>query len=89
MEVTVNAMIRFNVSITREGNQKKGAVAMRFDGNHFGIYTVGEFAMKIVKIICLAAPAGTGIDDFKMDFLFVQIYKCHQSEPWRKTWVGL
>jgi hypothetical protein len=37
MGVTVDAMIRFNVSITREGNQKKGAVTMSFDGNHFGI----------------------------------------------------
>ena len=78
-------MIRFNVSITREGNQKKGAITMSFDDNHFGIYTVGEFTMYIFKIICLAAPAGTVIDDFMMDFLFVQIYKCHQSEPWRKT----
>ena len=49
------------------------------------IYTVGEFSMYIFKIACLAAPAGTVIDDFNLDFLFLQIYKCHQREPWQKT----
>jgi len=76
MEVTV-----------KEGKEskKKGAVAMGFDRNHFGFYTVGEFSMYIFKIACLAAPAGTVIDDFNLDFLFLQIYKCHQRESWQQT----
>jgi hypothetical protein len=55
---------------------------MSFDGDHFDIYTVGEFTMYIFKITCLAAPVGTVIDDFNLDFLFLQIDECHQSEPW-------
>jgi hypothetical protein len=66
-----------------EGIQKKGALATPFDGGHFGIYTVREVTMYIIKNTCFVAPTGTVIDVFSLDFLILQIYECHQSEPWR------
>ena len=54
---------------------------MRFDSDHFGYYSTGKFTMYIFEITCLASPAGTVINDFDLDFLFLQIYKCHQCEP--------
>jgi hypothetical protein len=64
--------------------KKKSAVIMSFDGDHFGIYTVGEVTMYLFKITCFATPAETVIDDFNLDIFSLQIYECHQSEPWRK-----
>ncbi len=62
---------------------------MSFDRDHFGIYMTGEFTICIFKIMGLATPPRPVIDEFSLDFFFPQIYKCHQSEPWRKTQVGL
>jgi len=59
---------------------------MSFDGDHFGIYTVGEVTMYLFKITCFATPAETAIDDFNLDIFSLQIYECHQSKPWRKYW---
>jgi hypothetical protein len=72
-----------------EGIQKKGALATPFDGGHFGIYTVGEVTMYIIKNICFVAPTGTVLDVYSLDFLILQIYKCHQSEPWRNSIIEL
>jgi len=57
-----------------EGIQKKDALTTSFDGGHFGIYTVGEVTMYIIKNTCFAAPTGTVIDVYNLDFLILQIY---------------
>jgi hypothetical protein len=54
---------------------------MSSDRDHFGIGSIGKFAMYKFKITCLSSPAGAVIDAFDLDFLFFPIFKCHQSEP--------
>jgi hypothetical protein len=57
-----------------EGIQKKGALVTPYDGGHFGIYTVGEVKIYIIKNTCFAAPTGTVMDVYNLDFLILQIY---------------
>jgi hypothetical protein len=63
-----------------KGLRKKGALTTSFDGDHFGIYTVGEVTLYLIKNTCFAAPTGTVIDVYNLDFLILQIYLCHQGE---------
>ena len=47
-------------------------LTISLDGDHFGIHTVGEVTMFIIKTIFIAAPAEPVIDDLYLDFLILQ-----------------
>ena len=79
VQLNFNVITVDDSDIERQEIKKQGPVPMGLDSDHLGIDTLGEFFIDIFQIGRLASPAGTVIDDFNLDFLIFQIYKCHRK----------
>lgn len=50
---------------------------MGFNGDHFRVNATVKFFIYILQVRCLAAPAGTIVDNLYLDLFVFQIDKCH------------